>query len=33
VLIFFFRGDCPYCHAFAPTLEAFQARHGIRIGR
>jgi len=31
VLIFFFRGDCPYCHAFAPTLEAFQARHGIRI--
>ena len=31
VLIFFFRGDCPYCHAFAPTLEAFQARHGIRV--
>lgn len=31
VLIFFFRGDCPYCHAFAPTLAAFQARHGIRI--
>lgn len=31
VLIFFFRSDCPYCHAFAPTLEAFQARHGIRI--
>lgn len=31
VLFFFFRGDCPYCHAFAPTLEAFQARHGIRI--
>ncbi|MDZ7855947.1 conjugal transfer protein TraF [Sphaerotilus sp.] len=31
VLIFFFRGDCPYCHAFAPTLDAFQARHGIRI--
>jgi conjugal transfer pilus assembly protein TraF len=22
VLLFFFRGDCPYCHAFAPTLEA-----------
>lgn len=31
VLIFFFRGDCPYCHAFAPTLEAFQTRHGIRV--
>ena len=22
VLFFFFRSDCPYCHAFAPTLEA-----------
>ena len=31
VLLFFFRGDCPYCHAFAPTLQAFQARHGIRV--
>ncbi len=31
VLFFFFRGDCPYCHAFAPTLEAFQARHGIKV--
>lgn len=31
VLIFFFRGDCPYCHAFAPTLAAFQARYGIRV--
>jgi len=31
VLIFFFRGDCPYCHAFAPTVGAFQARHGIRV--
>ena len=31
VLFFFFRSDCPYCHAFAPTLEAFQARHGIRV--
>ena len=33
VLFFFFRSDCPYCHAFAPTLEAFQARHGIRWWR
>ena len=31
VLIFFFRSDCPYCHAFAPTLAAFQARYGIRV--
>lgn len=31
VLFFFFRSDCPYCHAFAPTLEAFQARYGIRV--
>jgi conjugal transfer pilus assembly protein TraF len=31
VLFFFFRGDCPYCHAFAPTLEAFQARYGIKV--
>jgi len=31
VLFFFFRGDCPYCHALAPTLAAFQARHGIKV--
>ena len=31
VLFFFFRSDCPYCHAFAPTLEAFQARYGVQI--
>ena len=31
VLLFFFRSDCPYCHAFAPTLEAFQARHGLQV--
>ena len=29
VLFFFYRSDCPYCHAFAPTLAAFQARHGL----
>ena len=23
--------ESPYCHAFAPTLQAFQARHGIRV--
>jgi conjugal transfer pilus assembly protein TraF len=31
VLIFFFRGDCPYCHAFAPTLDAFRARYGLKV--
>ena len=31
VLIFFFRSDCPYCHAFAPTLEAFQARYRLQV--
>lgn len=31
VLFFFYRADCPYCHAFAPTLEAFQVRHGIKV--
>jgi conjugal transfer pilus assembly protein TraF len=31
VLFFFFRGDCPYCHAFAPTLAAFQARHRLQV--
>lgn len=31
VLLFFFRSDCPYCHAFAPTLEAFQSRHGLQV--
>ena len=31
VLIFFFRSDCPYCHAFAPTLTAFEARFGIKV--
>jgi len=31
VLFFFYRSDCPYCHAFAPVLEAFQNRHGIQV--
>ncbi len=31
VLLFFFRSDCPYCHAFAPTILDFQARHGIKV--
>lgn len=31
VLLFFFRSDCPYCHAFAPTLSEFSARYGLSI--
>lgn len=31
VLLFFFRSDCPYCHAFAPTLAEFSARYGISV--
>jgi conjugal transfer pilus assembly protein TraF len=31
VLFFFYRSDCPYCHAFAPVLQAFEARHGLQI--
>jgi len=30
-IFFFFRSDCPYCHAFAPTLAAFEARYGIQV--
>jgi conjugal transfer pilus assembly protein TraF len=31
VLFFFYRSDCPYCHAFAPILKGFEARHGIQV--
>ncbi len=31
VLIFFFRGDCGYCHKMAPVLNAFHRRHGIPL--
>lgn len=31
VLLFFFRSDCKYCHALAPTLEAFSRKHGLKI--
>lgn len=30
-LLFFFRGDCPYCHAFAPILDAFRRNHGLPV--
>lgn len=31
VIFFFFRGDCPYCHAYAPTLAQFEKTFGIQI--
>lgn len=31
VFYFFFRGDCPYCHAFAPTLLNFAQATGINV--
>jgi conjugal transfer pilus assembly protein TraF len=31
VLLYFFRGDCPYCHAFAPILRSFADRHGLGV--
>lgn len=31
VLLFFFRSDYPYCHAYAPVLERFAASHGLQI--
>lgn len=30
-LYFFFRSDCPYCHAMAPTLQMLEQAHGIRV--
>jgi conjugal transfer pilus assembly protein TraF len=31
IILFFFRGDCPYCHAFAPVLKAFESRYGLQV--
>ena len=31
VLFFFFRSDCPYCHAYAPILAALEARTGLNV--
>lgn len=30
-LIFFFRSDCPYCHAMAPTLKMLGEKYGFDI--
>lgn len=30
-IFFFFKSDCPYCHAYAPLLKRFALRHGLTI--
>ena len=30
-LFFFFKGDCPFCHAFAPTLQLFAKQFGLEV--
>lgn len=30
-LFFFFRSDCPYCHAMAPMLKQFEAKYGFTV--
>lgn len=30
-LIFFFRSDCPYCHAMAPAVKMLAVRYGIDV--
>lgn len=30
-LYFFIRGDCPYCHAFAPLIKRFSEQTGITV--
>ena len=31
ILFFFFRGDCPHCHAFAPSLAGLSRATGLRV--
>jgi len=30
-LLFVFRGDCPYCHRFAPILKRFEQAYGMTV--
>ncbi len=30
-LFFFFRSDCPYCHAMAPMLKQFELKYGFTV--
>lgn len=31
VIFFFFRGDCPYCHTYAPILKSFAEQNGMTV--
>ncbi len=31
VIFFFFRGDCPYCHTYAPILKAFAEQNRMTV--
>lgn len=30
-ILFFYRSDCPYCHAMAPILRQFASQYGLRV--
>jgi conjugal transfer pilus assembly protein TraF len=30
-ILFFFRGDCPFCHRFSPLLKKFSEKYGFTI--
>ncbi|VAW82988.1 hypothetical protein MNBD_GAMMA12-3110 [hydrothermal vent metagenome] len=30
-IYFFFKGSCPYCHRFAPSLKLYQKNHGLKV--
>ncbi len=30
-IYFFFKGSCPYCHRFAPSLKLYQKNHGLNV--
>ena len=30
-LVFFFKGDCPYCHGFAPVVKRFAQTYGLEV--
>ena len=30
-IFFFYRSDCPYCHAYSPTVKRFAKKYGIEV--
>ena len=30
-ILFFYRSDCPYCHAMTPILRQFASQYGLRV--